>query len=78
MVCLAAKPVVDGLEREFEGDAFVVRVELSSGPGKELGRRYRIDTVPSFVAFDRDGDIVFRRNGSAGVPLKELRRALSG
>lgn len=78
MVCLAAKPVVDGLEREFEGEAFVVRVELSSRPGRELGRRYRIDTVPSFVAFDGRGDIVFRRNGSAGVPLKELRRALSG
>ena len=78
MVCLAAKPVVDGLEREFEGDAFVVRVELSSGPGKEIGRRYDIDTVPSFVVFDHDGNIVFRRNGSAGVPLKELRAALSG
>jgi len=78
VVCLAAKPVVDRLEREFEGDAFVVRVELSSVPGIELGHRYDIDTVPSFVVFDRDGDIVFRRNGSAGVPVKELRAALSG
>ena len=76
MVCLAAKPVVDGLEREFEGEAFVVRVELSSGPGRELGRRYDIDTVPSFVVFDASGDIVFRRNGSAGVPVAELRKAL--
>lgn len=78
MVCLAAKPVVDGLEREFEGRAFVVRVELSSAPGRELGRRYGIDTVPSFVAFDRSGEIVFRRNGAGGVPLKDLRRALRG
>jgi thiol-disulfide isomerase/thioredoxin len=78
VVCLAAKPVVDGLEREFEGDAYVVRVELSSDPGRQLARRYRIDTVPSFVAFDGDGDIVFRRNGASGVPLKELRRVLSG
>jgi hypothetical protein len=78
VVCLAAKPVVDGLEREFEGEAFVVRVELSSAPGRELGRRYDIDTVPSFVAFDASGDVVFRRNGSGGVPLKELRRALRG
>ncbi len=78
MVCLAAKPVVDGLEREYEGEAFVVRVELSSAPGRELSRRYGIDTVPSFIVFDRSGDVVFKRNGSGGVPLKELRRALSG
>ena len=78
MVCLASKPVVDGLEREYEGKAYVVRVELSSKAGDELGRRYRIDTVPSFVVFDKSGRVVFRRNGSGGVPLKELRRALSG
>jgi hypothetical protein len=77
VVCLASKPVVDGLEREFEGKAFVIRVELSSAPGKELGRRYDIDTVPSFVAFDETGRVVFRRNGAGGVPLKELRRVLS-
>ncbi len=70
--------MVDGLEKEFEGKAYVVRVELSSKPGKELGRRYDIDTVPSFVAFDSNGKVVFRRNGSGGVPLKDLRRALSG
>ncbi len=55
----------------------MVRVELSSDAGAELGRRYDIDTVPSFVVFDSSGDVVFRRNGSGGVPLKELRRALS-
>jgi hypothetical protein len=78
VVCLAAKPVVDGLEREFEGRAYVVRVELASETGDVLGRRYDIDTVPSFVVLDSSGDVVFRRNGSGGVPLKELRRALSG
>jgi thiol-disulfide isomerase/thioredoxin len=78
VVCLAIKPVVDGLEREFEGKAYVVRVELGSSAGRELGPRYDIDTVPSFVVFDRSGKVVFRRNGSGGVPLKELRRALRG
>jgi thioredoxin-related protein len=70
--------VVDGLERQFEGKAYVVRVELSSAAGEELGDRYGIDTVPSFVVFDDDGKVVFKRNGAGGVPLKELRRALSG
>jgi hypothetical protein len=78
VVCLAAKPVVDGLKEDFAGKAYVVRVELSSKTGRILGPRYRIDTVPGFVVFDRSGRIVFRRNGAGGVPTKELRRALSG
>lgn len=70
--------MVDGLEREFEGRASVVRVELQSKTGRVLGKRYRIDTVPGFVVFDGSGKVVYRRNGAGGVPLKELRRALSG
>lgn len=69
--------MVDGLEREFEGKALVIRADFQSDAGRELGRRYGIDTVPGFVVFDRSGKVVFRRNGSGGVPLKELRRALS-
>lgn len=69
--------MVDGLEREFEGRAVVLRADLQSGAGGKLARRYDIDSVPSFVVFDGKGKVVFRRNGSAGVPVKELRRALS-
>jgi hypothetical protein len=77
VVCLAAKPVVDGLEREFRGKAVIIRANMMSSAGGALARRYGIDVVPSFIVFDAEGHIVFKRNGSAGVPLKELRRALS-
>ena len=70
--------MVDGLEREFEGRALVVRVNFLTDTGRTLGRRYDVDVVPSFVAFDRSGDEVYRREGARGVPLKDLRRVLRG
>jgi thiol-disulfide isomerase/thioredoxin len=75
-VCLAAKPAVDGLEREFEGDARVVRANIQSDAGQRLARRYGIDVVPGFVVLDPAGRTVLRINGARGAPVAELRRAL--
>jgi thioredoxin-related protein len=74
---MASKPVVDGLEEEFEGRAIVVRADYRTDAGKELARKYDIDSVPSFIVFDRESDVIFRRNGSAGVPVEQLREALT-
>lgn len=76
MACLAAKPAVDGLEREYEGRAVVLRVELRSSAGAELGERYGVDSVPSFLVFGPDGEVVGRFEGTSGAPVPELRRAL--
>lgn len=76
MVCLAAKPAVDGFEREYEGRARVLRADLQSDAGGRLAERYAIDTVPSFLVFDADGDVVDRFEGTSGAPVAELRRAL--
>jgi hypothetical protein len=75
-VCLAGKPVVDGLEEEFEGRATVLRADYQSDVGGELAKRFDIDVVPSFIVFDASGEITLRRNGSAGVPVEQLREAL--
>ena len=69
--------MVDGLEEEFDGEAIVVRADYRSDAGKELAKRYDIDVVPSFIVFDSDSEIVLRRNGSAGVPVEQLREALT-
>lgn len=76
MSCLAAKPAVDGLEREYEGRAQVLRVDLQSEVGGELGDRYGVDTVPTFLVFDARGEEVERFEGTSGAPVPELRRAL--
>ena len=77
MACLAAKPVVDGLEREYEGRATVVRADIQSDPGRAVARRFDIKVVPSFVVLRPDGKVLYRNEGSGGVPVPELRRALA-
>lgn len=76
MACLAAKPAVDGLEREYEGRAQVLRVDLQSDAGAELGDVYGVDSVPSFLVFAPSGEVVERFEGTSRAPVPELRRAL--
>jgi len=76
VICLAARPVVDGLRREFAGRALVLRVNYQTGVGHTLGRRYGVDVVPSFVVFDASGRVVARHVGTARVPTAALRREL--
>jgi len=60
-----AKPIVDGLERELEGQARVVRLSILSGPGRDMVRRYGIMGVPTFLIFDGQGNLIERQ---AGLP----------
>ena len=47
--------MVDGLKKEYEGRADVLRADMMSGPGRALAKRYKIDTVPGFVVLDKKG-----------------------
>jgi thiol-disulfide isomerase/thioredoxin len=76
LACLSAKPVFAALEGEFSGRATFVRADLTSAAGQRLAARYRVDTVPTFLAFDRDGKLALELEGNPGVPVTELRRAL--
>lgn len=60
---MAAKPVVDGLEREFAGRLEVLRVDIQSAAGKDLQRVYGAFT-PTFVLFDAAGEEMWRMVGS--------------
>jgi thiol-disulfide isomerase/thioredoxin len=77
IACLGAKPDFDELEREFAGRAAFLRANLQSEAGQALAERYEVDTVPTFLAFDRDGLLVLQLEGDPGVPLVELRRTLA-
>jgi thiol-disulfide isomerase/thioredoxin len=77
MACLGAKPVWSDLERELAGRAAFLRVDFQSAAGQALADRYRIDTVPTFLAFGRDGRLLLQLEGDPGVPLSDLRRTLA-
>jgi thioredoxin-related protein len=57
------KPIVDGLERELEGQARVVRLSVMSQMGREIARHYGVRGVPTFLVFDGQGELVGRQVG---------------
>jgi hypothetical protein len=59
-----AKPVVDGIERELEGKAQVVRLSVMDGVGGQLALRYDARGVPTMVVLDGAGEVVYAKIGS--------------
>jgi thioredoxin-related protein len=63
-----AKPIVDGIERDLEGRAQVVRLSVMSEIGSRAAQRYAVRSVPTLVIFDCDGK---RVDQTAGVPSRK-------
>ena len=55
--------MVDGLERELEGQARVVRLSVLSPLGREVAQRYHVMGVPTFLMFDGQGELIDRQVG---------------
>ncbi|NLE46716.1 MAG: thioredoxin family protein [Chloroflexi bacterium] len=60
-----AKPVVDGLERDLQGQAQVLRLSVTDEVGGILAHRYGVRGVPAFVLFDGTGQVAL---SFAGIP----------
>jgi hypothetical protein len=77
-MCLVAKPIVDGLERELDGTAEVVRLDIMSGLGRLVANRYGVDGLPTTLVFDGQGEIVHREGGppNKGRVLEAVEMAL--
>jgi thioredoxin-related protein len=58
-----AKPAVDRLERELEGQAQVLRLSVTSSVGRQLAARYGVRGVPTFFVFDGSGQMVHHEVG---------------
>jgi thioredoxin-related protein len=58
-----AKPVVDRLERDLEGEAQVLRISALSSLGRELAARYGVRGVPTFLLFDGSGKMIHYQVG---------------
>ena len=79
MPCLAARPIVDGIEQDLGDAAKVIRLDVFTPLGQQMAARYRARSVPTFVILDGQGN-VFRV--SSGIPdagaiksaVAELRR----
>jgi len=54
---------VDGLERELEGQARVVRLSVLSELGQQVAQRHDVRSVPTFLVFDGQGNLIERQVG---------------
>lgn len=63
MACLAAKPVVDGIERDLRGKADVVRLDILGRVGGQVAARYGVHVIPTTIVLDGGGHEVYRHTG---------------
>ena len=70
MACLAAKPVVDGLDRELAGRATFLRANIQKEPGRALARRHGVETVPTVLVFDDRGSLILKQNGVSADAIR--------
>lgn len=72
--CLAAKPILDALERELKDELTVVRLDVASAAGRQLGGELDLRATPTFILFDRYGREIWRTVGE--LDAAEVRAAL--
>jgi thioredoxin-related protein len=58
-----AKPVVDRLERDLQGEAQVLRLSARGSVGRQLVIRYGVRGVPTFLLFDGSGEMIHYQVG---------------
>ena len=58
-----AKPIVDGIERDLEGKAQVIRLSVMSEVGSHAAQQYGVRSVPTIIVFDGAGNVVEQQTG---------------
>lgn len=59
---------MNGIEKELEGTARVIRLDISSEVGKAAAGRYGVSSVPTTLVLDGAGDVAHR---SSGLPSRD-------
>jgi hypothetical protein len=67
---MSVKPVVDGLRDQYSTRVRVVRVDVTTPLGRELGARYDFVYTPYFVGLDARGAVVWQQRGKS--PASEM------
>jgi hypothetical protein len=58
-----AKPVVDGIEKKLDGEAEIIRLDVTSRVGRDALRFYRVRMIPTLVVLDGCGEPVVTYTG---------------
>lgn len=54
---------MNGIEKDLEGQAKVVRLNLTSALGREVADRYEVRAIPTLVVLDGAKDEIYRHTG---------------
>jgi thiol-disulfide isomerase/thioredoxin len=68
MSCLLAKPIVNGIEKDLQGRAKVIRLNMLSRLGREAAKRFAVSAMPTLLVLDGKGDVLHRH---AGMPNRK-------
>ncbi len=69
-ICLLAKPTVDRMERNLEGEAEVLRLDVRDEVGGALAGQWGVRGVPTFFVVV-EGEVVYARAGAPDVEAIE-------
>lgn len=61
---MAAKPIVDGIEEQNQGELSVIRLNVQDNSSQPLIERYDFRFTPTFILFDSGGEEVLRSVGA--------------
>ena len=59
---------MNGIEKELDGKANVIRVNMFSKIGREISKRYDVSAARTLIVLDSKGKEVYR---NTGLPKKE-------
>jgi hypothetical protein len=65
---MAAKPVVDGIEKQIGAKVRIVRVDVSTPEGRKVSAEVGPGMVPTFIGFDAQGNERWRVNHMLSRP----------
>jgi thioredoxin-like negative regulator of GroEL len=60
---MSLKPVVNGIERQYEGRLEVMHVNIQDPVGQAIGEEFNFEYTPTFILFDGDGKELWRMVG---------------
>jgi thiol-disulfide isomerase/thioredoxin len=58
-----AKPIVDGLEKDLEGKADVIRLNAMTSIGRQAAAHFGARGLPTLVLVDGNGEVVLTQVG---------------
>jgi thioredoxin-like negative regulator of GroEL len=64
MGCVAMKPIVDGIEKDYHGTLRVVRLDARNSQNRELANQIGVQMTPTYVLFDAQSKEVYRSSGA--------------